>query len=307
MLELRQLAALAAVVEEGSFERAAQRLHVTQSAVSQRVKQLEERLGQTLVLRSVPIRATEAGHQVIKHFRQVSLLEQELLGALSQRDERGYTRVAIGINADSLETWFPEAIAELVERAQLLVDLKVDDQDATQQLLRDGEVIGCVTSNPRALPGCLCVPLGVIPYRCLASADYLTRYFPDGVKAERFRQAPIAEFSHKDQLQNRYLQRFFGIGPHEYPRHRIPSSTAFCDLIERGLACGMVPDQQGLPLIQAGRVVDMTPGRYLSVPLYWHVWNLRSELIRQLTDALVKEATRQLEGFDRHPELTRPG
>lgn len=304
---MRQLAALSAVIEEGSFERAAQRLHVTQSAVSQRVKQLEERLGQTLVVRTLPIHATEAGQQVLKHFRQISLLEQELRAGLSQRDARGFTRVSIGVNADSLETWFPDALSHLVQHEQLLMDLKVEDQDATQQLLKDGEVIGCISSSPKAMPGCLCVPLGVIPYRCLASSAYLERYFPHGVMAEAFRRAPVAEFSHKDQLQNRYLQQFFGIGPHEYPRHRIPSSTAFCDMIVRGLACGMVPEQQGAPLIESGAVQDMTPGRYLAVPLYWHVWNLSSTLVRQLTDALVAEAARQLDPFDTHPRLTHPG
>ncbi|MBP0047960.1 LysR family transcriptional regulator ArgP [Marinobacterium sp. AK62] len=307
MLDMRQLSALAAVVEEQSFERAAQRLHVTQSAVSQRIRQLEERLGQVLVVRSSPVQATPAGLQVLKHYRQVSLLEQELQQALSQQDDAGFTRVAVGLNADSLDTWFPDAIAPLLQQQRLLVDLKVDDQDATQQLLKDGEVIGCITSSPKAMPGCACVPLGVVAYRCLASPGYLARYFPQGVEAARFRQAPIAEFSNKDQLQNRYLMQYFGVGPHEYPRHRIPSSKAFCDVIVRGLACGMVPDQQGNPLIERGEAVDMTPGRYLAVPLYWHVWNLKSQLIRALTDALVVEAERQLDRFEQHGQLTHPG
>eukprot|EP01155_Anaeramoeba_flamelloides_P029130 Anaeramoba_flamelloidesa848152_13.p2 GENE.a848152_13~~a848152_13.p2 ORF type:complete len:104 (+),score=19.44 a848152_13:67-378(+) len=102
MIDMRQLAALAAVVEECSFERAAQRLHVTQSAVSQRIKQLEEKLGQVLVVRTVPIRATETGQQVLKHYRQISLLEQELLQALSQQDAQGFTRVALGLNAKKI-------------------------------------------------------------------------------------------------------------------------------------------------------------------------------------------------------------
>lgn len=306
MLDSRQLMALAAVVEEGGFERGAQRLHVTQSAVSQRIKQLEEQLGQTLVLRTTPIRATPAGQQVLKHFRQMDLLEQELLGELSQQDADGYTRVAIGVNADSLETWFLDALSRLLAEEALLIDLKVDDQDATQQLLRDGEVIGCITSSPKAMPGCTSVPLGVMPYRCLASRQYLAHYFPHGVDAAHFRHAPVAEFSRKDQLQNRYLERFFSVGPHEYPRHRIPSSTAFCELIVRGMACGMVPDQQSGALIEGGTVVDMAPGCYLAVPLYWHVWSLRSELIRKFTDQLVVTAQAQLDRFELHAELTHP-
>ncbi len=306
MLDLRQLAALSAVIEEGSFERAAARLHITQSAISQRIKQLEERLGEVLLVRTTPVQATVAGQRVLKHFRQVDLLEQELMNELSRCDERGMTRVSIGVNADSLETWFPDALAPLLQTQPLLLDLKVDDQDATQQLLKDGEVLGCITSIPRALPGCICVPLGVMLYRCLASPAYLQRYFPHGVEADGFRQAPVAEFSAKDQLQNRYLQDFFGIGAHDYSRHRIPSSHAFCDLIVRGLACGMVPDQQGRPLLERGRVREMTPGRHLAVPLYWHVWNLSSQLARQLTDALVREAKRQLDPFDQHPVLIHP-
>jgi len=307
MIDMRQLAALAAVVEERSFERAAQRLHVTQSAVSQRIKQLEERLGQALVVRTVPIRATEVGQKVLKHYRQVSLLEQELLQGLTRQDAQGFTRVALGLNADSLETWFPDAVAALVATQRLLLDLKVDDQDATHQLLRDGEVIGCITASPKAMQGCQCVPLGIMAYRCLASPAYMMRYFPQGVMADGFRRAPVAEFSHKDQLQNRYLQQFFGLGSHEYPRHRIPSSSAFCGVIARGLACGMVPDQQGRALMETGQAVDMTPGRYLAVPLYWHVWNLGSQLVRQLTDALVAEAEGQLDPFAMHPVLTHPG
>lgn len=306
MFDMRQLAALAAVVEEKSFERAAQRLFVTQSAVSQRIKQLEQRLGQVLVKRTVPVQATETGQKILRYYRQLSLLEDELLQDLSQQDAQGFTTLSIGLNADSLETWFPDAVAQLVHEQRLLLDLKVDDQDVTQQLLKDGEVVGCITASGKAIPGCQCVPLGVVPYRSLASPEYLQRYFPDGVVAEGFRRAPVAEFSHKDQLQNRYLQQYFGLGPHEYPRHRIPSSQMFCGIIERGLACGMLPDQQGQPLIEQGLAVDMTPGRYLAVPLYWHVWNLGSRLIRALTDAVVLEAEKQLDSFDQHAQLTHP-
>lgn len=303
MLDSRQLAALAAVIDEGSFERAARQLHVTQSAVSQRVKQLEERLGQVLVVRSTPVRATEAGLHVLKHFRQVALLEQELLGKLAQRDERGYTQVSIGVNADSLESWFADAMARLIRREHLLMDLKVEDQDATQQLLKDGEVVGCITSARTAMPGCVSVPLGVMVYRCLATQGYIQTYFAEGISAAGFRQAPVAEYSRKDQLQNRYLEQFFAVKPHEYPRHRVPSLYAFNDIVERGLACGMIPDQLGRAMQDRGAVVDMMPGSYVAVPLYWHVWNLHSELIRQITDELVRTAAETLEPLEQHPEL----
>ncbi|MBY4675166.1 LysR family transcriptional regulator ArgP [Marinobacterium arenosum] len=307
MLDYRQLQALAAVIEEQSFDRAAQKLHITQSAVSQRLKQLEDKLGQALVVRGTPIQATAAGQQVLKHFHQVSLLQGDLLQSLSVDQGEAFTRLAIGLNADSLVTWFFDAMEPLLQQRKLLLDLKVDDQDQTHHLLRTGQVIGCITSSPEPMQGCSCIPLGVMPYRCLASPAYAARYFPDGACADGFRQAPLAEFSNKDELQNRYLERFFGLGAGEYHCHRIPATDSYFDLILRGHACGMVPDQQSRRQIADGTAVDIAPGRYLAVPLYWHVWNLKTELARTLTDTLTVAAGRYLEPFEDHPELTHPG
>lgn len=306
MLDFRQLAALAAIVEEQSFDKAAQKLHVTQSAVSQRLKQLEDKLGQTLIIRSNPIRATQAGQQVMKHYHQLSMLENELLQELSPVKEGGFTRVSIGVNADSLQTWFLDAMAPLLDKHKLLLDLKLDDQEQTQNLLRSGDVIGCITSSPKAMQGCSCIPLGVMPYRCLASPDYIARYFPNGVNAEGFQNAPVAEFNNKDELQNRYLRTFFNIQPGNYPRHRIPSSDPYFQLIIRGFACGMIPDQQSNDLMIDKKVVDIAPENYLAIPLYWHVWNLNSSHIQQLTNTLIETANKQLDAFDQHPLLTHP-
>ncbi|MGB0466377.1 MAG: LysR family transcriptional regulator ArgP [Pontibacterium sp.] len=304
MLDYKNLAAVSAIIEEQSFDKAAQKLHVTQSAISQRLRQLEEHLGQRLVIRSNPIQATPAGQQVIKHFQQICLLQDELRKTLSPQLESGFTRVSIGVNADSLETWLLDALAPLLSRHQILLDIKIDDQDQTQQLLRNGSVSGCITSSATPIQGCNCIPLGVMPYRCLASPDYIAQYFPGGVSAKMLHQAPIAEFNHKDELQNRYLDQFFNIKPGNYPRHRIPSSVAFFDLIVRGHTCGMVPDQQSHAMLAAGKVVDLTPGQYLAVPLYWHVWNLKSALTTQLTDALTHAAQNSLDRFEEHPLLT---
>ena len=76
-----QLAAtVAAVVDEGSFEAAARRLHITQSAVSQRIKAMEEQSGRVLVRRSKPIEPTEAGAVLLRLARQLELLTAELAG-----------------------------------------------------------------------------------------------------------------------------------------------------------------------------------------------------------------------------------
>ena len=61
MLDYAALSALVSVVREGSFERAARALHVTPSAISQRIRLLEERVGCTLVVRGQPCRAIDVG------------------------------------------------------------------------------------------------------------------------------------------------------------------------------------------------------------------------------------------------------
>jgi len=290
MIDYKQLQALAAVLEEKNFDKAAEKLHISQSAVSQRLKQLEEMIGQTLIIRTTPVQATDTGQLLLKHYHQVSLLQAEMQEQISQQQTDGFTKISIGLNADSLATWFLEAIQPLLEQEQLLIDLKLDDQEQTHELLKSGQVIGCISSNPKPMQGCNCIPLGSMPYRCLANQAYLEKYFPNGVNAQGFKNAPVAEFSNKDELQNRYLARYFKIKPNEYPKHRIPSTEAFFEVVERGLACGMIPDQQSRTLLNQGKVIDLTPGKYLSVPLYWHVWSLKSELYRKLTDALCKTA-----------------
>lgn len=300
MIDYKQLQALAAVLEEASFDKAAIKLHISQSAISQRLKQLEEQLGQTLVIRSTPTQATEAGQLLLKHYRQVDLLQAELTQSLSNQQSGGFTQISIGLNADSLNTWFLNAVSDLLIDEKILLDLKLDDQDQTHHLLRTGQVIGCISASSETMQGCNCIPLGVMPYRFLASPDYYKKYFKNGVTTDALRQAPIAEFSNKDELQNRYLEQFFNLGPNEYPKHRIPATDSFFQLIIRGHACGMIPDQQSRTLIQKGEVIDISPGKYLPVPLYWHVWSLKSDLYRKLTNALTQCAEETLDPFSQH-------
>src|SRR6185437_2695498 len=163
MLDYASLAAIAAVVREGSFERAARALNVTPSAVSQRVKQLEERLGSVLIIRGQPCTATDAGRRLCSHVEQVGLLEQELRGALpglrphGVDDDRITVRVAV--NADSLDTWFIEAAAEFTAHADALVDVSLDDQENTVDWLRSGEVLAAVTAHAQPVHGCNSIAL----------------------------------------------------------------------------------------------------------------------------------------------------
>ncbi|MEH6471144.1 MAG: LysR family transcriptional regulator ArgP [Halopseudomonas sp.] len=294
MIDYRQLQAFATVVETQSFAKAARRLHLTQSAVSQRVKQLEESLGQLLIIRAQPLSPTPAGQQLLRHYRQVNLLQSELLESLGDDHTGGFTKLAIGLNADSLATWFMDAISPLLETSQLLVELRVDDQDQTHHFLRQGEVIGCISASDQPMQGVSCTALGITDYRALATAEFKQRYFPSGVDSAGLKRAPAVEFNQKDELQDRYLQTFFNIDG-DYPRHRVPSPQAFIDLIERGHAWGMVPDQQSRPLLEQQRLHELRPGDRLQVPLYWHSWNLTTDVSRQLSECLVRYCQQHLE------------
>jgi len=293
MIEFRHLQAFAAVVEQQGFEKAAERLAITQSAVSQRVRNLETQVGHKLLVRSNPPTLTTKGEFVLSHYQQVAHLQHDLSVQLSG-DDQEWQRIAIGTNADSLATWLLDALDPLLKRHKLLLDLQIDDQDRTHELLRRGEVLGCISSSPDAIAGCNCVPLGSMVYRCLVSAHYRELYFPDGVTVEALKRAPCVEFNAKDDLQRSYLKQHFQCS-YDIPKNRIPSTESYLDFIVRGWAWGMVPDMQSEHLRASGRVEELIPGYTVETPLYWHIWNLRTQLHRDLTDQLCRRATEILQ------------
>src|SRR5579863_7415503 len=211
MLDYAGLSAIAAVVREGSFERAARALNVTPSAISQRVKQLEERLGSVLIIRGQPCVATDSGRLLCSHIEQVGLLEQELRGALpklvssSSDDDRVTLRVAV--NADSLGTWFVDALAQFTAQEEALVDVALDDQEHTVEWLRSGEVLAAVTAHAKPVQGCNSIALGRLSYVAVASPGFVKRYFADGVTATTLAKAPCLRFNRKDRLQDQWARR----------------------------------------------------------------------------------------------------
>ena len=293
MIDYRLLAALSAVIDEGGFERAAQVLHLTQSAVSQRVRQLEERLGQVLLVRAQPPEPTAAGRQLLKHYHQVRLLESALpVSLLNESDDASLT-LPLGINADSLSTWFWQAGGELLARRKVLFDLRVDDQDVTQQMLKRGEVSGCISAAATPLQGCRSVYLGTMIYRLLARPDFVLRWFPQGLTAQAVKTAPVAIFSRHDALQYRLLRQVLGPKLPVVPAHYIPSPEAFIEAVRRGHAYGAIPDQQSDPWLQNGELVEVTSGQE-DVRLYWHCWNIASDLLDDLEQCLRRVALRVL-------------
>src|SRR5690606_1323539 len=201
-----QLAAtVAAVIDEGSFDAAARRLHITPSAVSQRIKTVEQQLGRVVVVRSRPVRATEAGEALVRLARQVELLEHDAVAAFGLGAADGSTRrirVPLAVNADSMATWFLAPISRVARQHPVDVDLHRDDQNYTARLLESGEVMAAVTSESEPVGGSLVTPLGVLEYRPMAAAGYLERWFASGVTEDALRVAPFVDFDRRDALQH---------------------------------------------------------------------------------------------------------
>lgn len=292
-----QLAAFAAVINEGSFEAAARRLSLTPSAVSQRVKVLEDRLGQILVIRRLPCRPTEAGEQLLRGVQQMQLLETETLAGFAGKDpgtaQPVVPRIPIAINADSLASWVLPALARMHDARGTLFDIRIEDQDHSADLLRDGSVMGAVTTDARAVQGCTVQRLGKMRYIAVASPTFVARYFGEGVHAATLAKAPCLMFNRKDALQTRFI-RSISRAHLSPPVHYLPSSIEFIEAAIHGLGWAMGPEPMIREALAAGQLAALIPGHTADVALYWQHWAIRSELLAQLSEALLQAAHRQL-------------
>ncbi|WP_207263339.1 LysR family transcriptional regulator ArgP [Desulfovibrio sp. Huiquan2017] len=289
MLDYKLVEAFAAVVGEGGFEKGARVLHLTQGAVSQRVKLLEEQAGCVLLVRSSPPRPTAAGQAMLKHFRQVRRLEEDLDSGLG-RTGAGFDTLAVGLNADSLATWFFPAVNEYLDAKSVLLDLSVDDQAETLKLLKAGEVLGCIADRAEPVQGCRVEYLGDMDYRLYAAKSYKTKWYKNGAVLENVEAAPILVFNRKDIMHEVLLAEALGQPPLLRSPFYLPSSERFAPTITSGRVCGMLPDQQAAPYLERGELVDLLPGHVFTVRLHWQCWNLESARLAGFTEALVRGA-----------------
>lgn len=297
MLDARQLDALAAVVDHGGFGPAAQALSLTLAAVSLRIKALEHQMGQRLLVRGKRVRATAAGQALLAHVRQVRLMEADLLadlqGGAGSRAGGRWQSLSVAINADSVASWFLPGVADLLKKHRLLLEIVIDDQDHTHDLLKSGDVMGCVTTLAEPMRGCVAEPLGVMRYRCMAAPEVAQRCrTPSGaVSPHRLLACPAIIFNRKDALQDSFLEQHFDLHQPRYPRHFAPAIDAFETAIGLGLGWGMVPEQHA-----AGHpgMVEVLPGAAVDVSLYWQHWARESPSAQRLTQAVKAAAGARL-------------
>ncbi|WP_314098514.1 LysR family transcriptional regulator ArgP [Microbacterium foliorum] len=281
-------ATVAAVADEGTLDAASRVLRITPSAVSQRLKALEEQLGRVLLVRTKPARLTEAGEAVVRLARQMALLEHDALAGLGlQSEDAPRARIPLAVNADSLATWFLPPLARLSAVHDLDFDLHRDDQNFTARLLESGTVMAAVTSEATPVAGCSVSPLGVLEYHAMGEPAFVRRWFPDGVTAQALAATPFVDFDRRDALQHEWLAAQ-GVDQQGVPRHYVPASHDYALAVRLGLGWGMVPVlQQGDGLVPLG-------GPPLRVTLFWQQWNLRSSLLDTIAADIAAEARRVL-------------
>lgn len=273
-------------MEEGGFDRAARKLHLTQSAISQRIRNLEEQVGQVLVVRSVPPEPTEAGRRMIRHLRQVRLMEHELEESLGIGDPGDFVTLPVGVNADSLATWFIDALEDFMHENRVLLDIYVDDENRTYEMLKNGEVAGCIGTDKGKVKSCRSQFLAAVDYLCVCTPGFLARWFKNGFNHESVSRAPAAVFNRSDETQSMMLRKIFPGRELSHPIFYVPSSESFVDVVSRGLVYGMVPEMQAESGIRSGRLVEIMPEARVPVNLYWHSWNIDNPLLSQLSRTL---------------------
>ena len=291
-LPFDQVRTLLAVVDEGTLDAAAAALHVTPSAVSQRIKTLEQRTGRVLLMRTKPVRPTESGQVVVRFARQLAALERDVLTELGIADASGPPRLPIAVNADSLATWFLPALTRVPQDPPVCFELYREDEKHTVALLREGQVMAAVTSAAEPVAGCSVRRLGSARYLPAASPAFVARHLSNGPMERRLTEAPVMIFDRRDELQDRFLRSLGGPGAGQI-RHYVPTTEGFCDAVTAGLGWAVVPEQQATPLLRSGALVSLLPGRHLDVPLYWQCWKLDSPVVEAVT-AEIRSATRGL-------------
>lgn len=287
-LPVEHLHTFAAIIAEGSFEGAARRLHITPSAVSQRVRAMEHRTGSVLLRRTRPVTATAAGATVLRAARQIEQIMHDVAAELEQGPAGG-ALIPIVVNADSLATWFVPALARAARETGARFEVLRADESVSTEKLRNGEVMAALTATAEAVPGCTSTPIGVDRYHAVASPEFTATYFPDGVTAERLATAPVVEFDRHDAFQQRFIRQVTRatVSP---PRHFVPSSAEFAHAVALGMGWGMLPQLQCASGLASGMLVALGSASALELPLYWQRWNLDSPALDALSAIVAEEA-----------------
>jgi LysR family transcriptional regulator (chromosome initiation inhibitor) len=285
-LPLDQVRTLLAAIDEGTFDAAARALHVTPSAISQRIKALEHRIGRVLLLRTRPISLTDSGEVVVRFARQLAQLEQDAGVELGLPDTGQPTRLPIAVSADATDVWLMPAMARAVRRAPMNLELIREDEGHTIGLLHQGLVMAAVSSVAQPVQGCLVRGLGRMRYFAMASPEFHAHWLAGRPLARVLPEVPVIEFDRKDVMQDNFAHAVGAVRSPTTVRHYVPSTEAFRQAVINGLGWGTIPEQQAEAERAAGTLVDLAADAPLDVPLYWHQWKLDSPALAVLAESI---------------------
>ncbi|QLR43251.1 ArgP/LysG family DNA-binding transcriptional regulator [Enterobacter sp. RHBSTW-00994] len=281
-----------AIIRSGSFELASRKLHITPSAVSQRIRVLEEEVGQVLIIRGSPCQPSQAGMELYQYAEKIELLEKDFF-AVQEKKYQG--KAVVAVNADSVDGWFLSAINTAFREQNIVFDVRIEDQDYSATLLQKGEVMAAVSADPTLVQGCKVEYLGTMRYKAYASVDYYAEYFRDGISEKTLKNAPVIMFNHKDDLQNKFIRKVISCDI-EPPSQYIPSTSAYLHAVLRGLGWGMLPEHLSEPFRDKGILVEIAEGNPVDTRLYWHRWSLKLTLLERLSECVhvaAREALRE--------------
>jgi LysR family transcriptional regulator (chromosome initiation inhibitor) len=288
ILDYKLLSALAAIIETQSFDLAAKKLFISQSAISQRIKLLEENIGHPMLIRSQPIELTNVGEQLLSHFKKVQQLENELLPELLPDKPTKPIRISLSVNADCIATWFIKALTPVLKDNLVELNLIIEHEERTLDKLRSGEAIGAVSVTEKPLKGYRSFELGQMKYCLVSSKSFQKKYFDEGVTKESLKMAPGISYDHKDDMHVRFIAKHFALQASEYYCHSVRSSEAFVELAKQGVAYCLLPELQIEDELATGKLVKLCPQKELVETLYWHSWILVKGINKKLSQEIIR-------------------
>ena len=305
MLDYAHLEALLTVEREKSFEGAARTLGITSSAVSQRIKTLEERIGAIVLNRQTPVTTTEIGSLLCRHAETVLLLEQDVMTQNQQHMQSSQTatrKIKIAVNDDSLSNWFMEVLKENAKSENpYLFEVSIADQDYSINQMKAGAALAAISVDKTPVQGYQSTFLGVHVYRASASPAFVERYFPNGVTVDALMEAPALRYSSQDDLQQQWISQVFGVDLQPI-NHTIPSTHGFVNACLADIAWGMNPALMVDDHIKAGRLVELVPDQALNKPLYWHCSRVIAAPFKDFTKKVMDAAHTHLDQSSREHE-----
>lgn len=293
MIDYRGLQALYTVIQQQGFDKAALVLHITQSAISQRIKSLENYYGEPLLIRSLPYKPTKLGEKLLGHFKRIMTLEETLSATL--QDEQQAMSVSIAVNSDSLETWFPKVLEKTKSIIPITMEIICDDQEVTLEYLQKGLVGAAVSTHSKALTGCSVDFLGYADYVLVSTPSFYEQYFASHKSnKKKLLAAPAIMFDHKDTLHYRYLKRFFDVDEQPQVCHFVPSVHGFRQLALLGHGCALIPRFDISKELLDGRLVEVYPKKVWDMPLYWHHFAIETKAYQAFNRIVINTARKLL-------------